>query len=63
MQLKVVLTLYVFIDLFRATHVPIGEDQLQHLELTRELCLLFNNTYGNFFPLPKSILGTVDVGI
>jgi len=43
--------------LYKATHVPIGEDQLQHLELARELCRLFNNTYGNFFPFPKSILG------
>ena len=41
----------------RATHVPIGDDQLQHLELARELCRLFNNTYGDMFPLPKPILG------
>ncbi|KAL9969389.1 hypothetical protein ACROYT_G021600 [Oculina patagonica] len=43
--------------LYKATHVPIGEDQLQHLELARELCRLFNNTYGNHFPFPKAILG------
>lgn len=42
--------------LYKATHVPIGEDQAQHLELAKELCRQFNNTYGNFFPFPKSIL-------
>ncbi|CAH3164413.1 unnamed protein product [Porites lobata] len=43
--------------LYKATHVPIGEDQLQHLELARELCRLFNSKYGVFFPVPKAILG------
>jgi len=43
--------------LYKTTHVPIGDDQLQHLELARELCRLFNNTYGDMFPLPKPILG------
>ena len=47
---------------FRATHVPIGDDQLQHMELARELSRLFNNTYGNLFPIPKTILGKVVSG-
>ena len=34
-----------------------GEDQLQHLELTRDLARLFNNKYGNTFPEPVPILG------
>lgn len=42
--------------LYKASHVPIGEDQVQHLELARELCRQFNKTFGNFFPFPKSIL-------
>ena len=39
---------------YRATHVPVGEDQKQHLELTRDIAQAFNSTYGfDFFPLPK----------
>lgn len=44
---------------FRATHVPIGDDQLQHLELARELCRLFNKIYGETFPCPQPILGRI----
>lgn len=43
--------------LYKATHVPIGDDQLQHLELARELCRLFNKIYGETFPCPQPILG------
>ncbi len=36
---------------YRATHVPVGEDQKQHLELTRDIALKFNHDYGTaFFP-------------
>ena len=39
---------------YRATHVPVGEDQKQHLELTRDIAQSFNSTYGvDFFPLPE----------
>ncbi len=40
--------------LYRATRVPVGEDQIQHLELTREIVRRFNNRWGEFFkePLP-----------
>jgi tryptophanyl-tRNA synthetase len=45
--------------LYRATHVPVGEDQKQHLELARDLAGVFNRRYGiDFFPLPEpEILG------
>jgi tryptophanyl-tRNA synthetase len=39
---------------YRATHVPVGEDQKQHLELARDLAGAFNRRYGcDFFPLPE----------
>ncbi|KAI9508816.1 hypothetical protein F5148DRAFT_837354 [Russula earlei] len=44
---------------YRATHVPVGEDQQQHLELTRDLAETFNRTYPNptpLFQLPELIL-------
>lgn len=36
--------------------VPVGEDQLPHLELTREIARRFNYLYGAFFPEPKAML-------
>ena len=37
--------------MYKATHVPVGEDQKQHLELTRDIAQKFNNDYGvDFFP-------------
>ncbi|KAG8897848.1 hypothetical protein FRB99_007873 [Tulasnella sp. 403] len=43
--------------LYRATHVPVGEDQQQHLELSRDLADLFNRTYNaKIFPLPQHII-------
>ena len=39
---------------YKATHVPVGEDQKQHLELARDIANTFNQTYSNnFFPLPE----------
>jgi tryptophanyl-tRNA synthetase len=39
---------------YKATHVPVGEDQKQHLELARDLAGAFNRRYGvEFFPLPE----------
>ena len=39
---------------YKATHVPGGEDQKQHLELTRDIAQSFNSIYGvEFFPLPE----------
>jgi len=45
---------------YKATHVPVGDDQKQHLELTRDIAQAFNAMYGeDFFPLPEpQILGT-----
>ncbi|MDQ6524705.1 tryptophan--tRNA ligase [Nocardioides sp. LHD-245] len=39
--------------LYRPTQVPVGDDQRQHLELTRDLALRFNTTYGEVFTLPE----------
>src|ERR1700728_2750022 len=40
--------------LYRATHVPVGEDQKQHLELSRDIAQAFNRQFGvEFFPLPE----------
>jgi len=42
----------------RASHVPVGNDQLQHLELARDIAVSFNSTYGPTFEIPTHILGT-----
>ena len=43
--------------LYHATHVPVGEDQKQHLELTRDIAMKFNHDYGvDFFPLPDPVI-------
>jgi len=52
--------------LYRATHVPVGEDQKQHIELTRDIAQKFNNDFaaaiaangheGAFFPLPEGLI-------
>ena len=44
--------------LYRATHVPVGEDQKQHLELCRDIALKFNNDFNSkdFFTLPEPII-------
>ena len=51
---------------YRATHVPVGEDQKQHLELSRDIAQKFNNDFGasihahghgdTFFPLPEPLI-------
>jgi tryptophanyl-tRNA synthetase len=42
---------------YHATHVPVGEDQKQHLELTRDIAIKFNNDFGvNFFPVVEPII-------
>ena len=52
--------------LYRATHVPVGDDQKQHLELARDIAQKFNNDFaapiakagitGGFFPLPEPLI-------
>ena len=39
-----------------ATHVPVGKDQQQHLEITRDIAEKFNNKYGNFFNVPEAVI-------
>ncbi|UWQ14921.1 tryptophan--tRNA ligase [Aliiroseovarius sp. M344] len=62
---KVSLGLYAYpalmaadILLYHATHVPVGEDQKQHVELTRDIAAKFNHDFGaeDFFPLPEPII-------
>ncbi len=49
---------------YRATAVPIGEDQKQHLELTRDLAQKFNHDVGEeFFPLPEPIIPAVSARV
>ncbi len=44
--------------IYKATHVPVGEDQKQHLELTRDIAGKFNNDFNvpDFFPLPEPLI-------
>jgi tryptophanyl-tRNA synthetase len=44
--------------LYKATHVPVGEDQKQHLELARDIAQKFNNDFRvpDFFPLPQPLI-------
>jgi tryptophanyl-tRNA synthetase len=44
------------IILYKAEVVPVGEDQLPHLELAREIARRFNNLFGNTFPEPQAKL-------
>ena len=42
---------------YKATYVPVGEDQKQHLELTRDIAIAFNSMFGEkFFPIPDPII-------
>lgn len=43
-------------DMVRATHVPVGEDQKQHLEFARECATNFNATYGSTTLVPPAVL-------
>jgi len=42
--------------LYRADAVPVGEDQRQHLEMTRDLAARFNHRFGEEFPIPEPII-------
>jgi len=44
--------------LYDADHVPVGEDQRQHLELTRDLAQRFNSRYGKTFVVPEPVIPT-----
>ena len=42
---------------YRATHVPVGDDQKQHLELARDIALKFNAMYGDLLVPPQPVIG------
>jgi len=42
--------------MFRATHVPVGRDQVQHLEMARDIAQRFNHHYGNHLTLPEVVV-------
>lgn len=42
--------------LYKADLVPVGEDQVPHVEITREIARKFNSTYGKVFPIPEAKL-------
>jgi tryptophanyl-tRNA synthetase len=44
---------------YRANAVPVGEDQVSHIELTREIARRFNHIYGPVFPEPQALLTKV----
>jgi len=45
--------------MYKGNFVPVGEDQVPHVELTREICRRFNSLYGEVFPEPKALLTPV----
>ena len=49
--------------LYQAAIVPVGEDQMQHLELTRDIAQRFNSLYGDTFVMPATSLPTVGARI
>ena len=49
--------------LYDATIVPVGEDQTQHVELTRDLCKRFNNRFGEILTMPKAVVTKVGARI
>lgn len=42
--------------LFQATHVPVGKDQIQHIEIARDIATYFNHTFGTTFTLPEYVV-------
>ena len=45
--------------MYKGNFVPVGEDQVPHVELTREICRRFNALYGDVFPEPQALLTPV----
>ena len=48
---------------YRPDAVPIGDDQKQHLELTRNIAERFNGRFGDFFPIPEPLIGKIGARI
>jgi len=42
--------------MFNSTHVPVGKDQVQHLEMARDIAQRFNHHYGDYFALPEAVV-------
>ena len=42
--------------MFNSTHVPVGKDQVQHLEMARDIAQRFNHHYGEIFELPEAVV-------
>jgi tryptophanyl-tRNA synthetase len=42
--------------IFNSTHVPVGHDQIQHLEMTRDIAMRFNHLFGRVFNIPEAIV-------
>jgi tryptophanyl-tRNA synthetase len=42
--------------MFNSTHVPVGKDQVQHLEMARDIAQRFNHHYGEIFTLPEAVV-------
>lgn len=49
--------------LYQADVVPVGVDQMQHLEITRDIAERFNNIYGDVFTVPEAYIGKVGAKI
>lgn len=49
--------------LYQADVVPVGNDQLQHLEITRDIAERFNNIYGDVFTVPEAYIGKIGAKI
>jgi tryptophanyl-tRNA synthetase len=43
--------------MFKATKVPVGSDQIQHVEMARDIAARFNHRYGEIFTLPEAVVG------
>jgi len=43
--------------IYRSDFVPVGQDQVQHIEITRDIAATFNHTFGDVFKLPEAKLG------
>lgn len=59
----ILLLLYIYITLsvtlfsvLRATHVPVGQDQAQHIQLAQDLAQIFNRKFGQTFPKPHTLI-------
>ena len=46
--------------MFDSTHVPVGADQIQHLEMTRDIAMRFNHIYKDLLTIPEPIIHDQD---